>query len=73
MLVADEASLVNGIERVAGQSLVFKTRGIGRPDDVTLLPFYRLHHQRYSVYWRLVSPDAYPPLQAPDRSVGTLK
>ena len=31
----------------------FRTRGIGQPSDVSLIPFYRLHHQRYSVYWRL--------------------
>ena len=27
--------------------------GIGKPADVTLIPFYRMHHQRYTVYWQL--------------------
>ena len=35
--------------------LTFQTRGIGRPNDVTLIPFYKLHRERYSVYWQLIS------------------
>jgi uncharacterized protein len=26
-----------------------------QPRDVTLIPFYRMHHQRYAVYWRSFS------------------
>jgi DUF1680 family protein len=33
-------------------ALTFRTVGAGRPDDVTLSPFYRLFNQRYCVYWR---------------------
>jgi len=32
--------------------LTFRTVGAGRPEDVTLSPFYRLFDQRYCVYWR---------------------
>ena len=42
--------------RQQDDTLVFRTRGLGEPGDVTLVPFYRLHHQRYSVYWRLMTP-----------------
>ncbi len=28
---------------------------MGRPQDVTLIPFYELHRERYSVYWKLIS------------------
>ena len=41
------------IEPLAGEPLTFRTRGVGRPEDVTLVPLYRLYDQRYSVYWRL--------------------
>jgi len=41
------------IRRVPGASLTFKTDGLLKPADVTLLPFYRLHHERYTVYWDL--------------------
>lgn len=40
-------------------SLVFRTEGMGRPRDVTLIPFYQLHHQRYSVYWPVMTPDEF--------------
>lgn len=36
---------------VAGQSLTFKTVGVGKPRDVLLKPFYRTHDRRYTVYW----------------------
>lgn len=35
--------------------LTFRTGGLGRPVDVTLVPYYRLAHQRYNMYWKLVS------------------
>ena len=35
------------------QPLTFRTVNAGRPEDVTLSPFYRLFNQRYCVYWRL--------------------
>jgi DUF1680 family protein len=43
------------IKPVSSQPLTFRTDGIGRPTDVTLVPFYKLHRQRYSVYWQLIS------------------
>jgi DUF1680 family protein len=48
-------SLVKHIKPVSGKPLTFQTRGIGRPKDVTLIPFYQLHRQRYSVYWQLIT------------------
>lgn len=53
-LVGDEQQVLAGIEPVAGQPLSFRTRGIGSPHDVELVPFAQLHHQRYTVYWRLL-------------------
>jgi DUF1680 family protein len=37
------------------EPLVFKTKHLGQPDDVTLIPFYKANHERYSVYWSVVS------------------
>jgi uncharacterized protein len=39
------------LKPVPGQSLVFRTEGVGRPHDVTLVPFYREYRERYTVYW----------------------
>jgi DUF1680 family protein len=36
---------------VAGPPLTFRTVGIGRPDEVTLMPYFRIAHQHYNLYW----------------------
>jgi len=43
------------LKPVPGQSLTFRTVGVGRPRDVTLVPFYREYSERYTVYWNLVN------------------
>ena len=55
MLATTAGDLLKHVKPVAGSSLTFRTDGIGRPQDVTLIPFYEMHHQRYSVYWQLIS------------------
>ncbi len=44
------------VRPLAGDPLVFHTVGVGRPYDVVLKPFFRTHHERYSVYWDVVPP-----------------
>ncbi|HEY6211067.1 MAG TPA: beta-L-arabinofuranosidase domain-containing protein [Vicinamibacterales bacterium] len=34
----------------------FKTKGLAQPNDVTLVPLYRIVEQRYNVYWNLLTP-----------------
>jgi hypothetical protein len=29
----------------------FKTTGVGQPEDITLVPFYKIYDRLYSVYW----------------------
>jgi hypothetical protein len=55
VFVGDKAKLLKQIEPVAGRLLTFRTHDLGQPRDVTLIPFYQLHRQRYSVYWKLLS------------------
>jgi hypothetical protein len=43
------------LKPVSGQSLNFRTEGVGRPHDVTLVPFYREYSERYTVYWNLLN------------------
>ncbi|MBN2505842.1 MAG: glycoside hydrolase family 127 protein [Verrucomicrobia bacterium] len=62
--VGDRATLLDRVHPVPGQPLTFQTRGLGRPGDVTLIPYYRLHHQRFSVYWNVMSEDAWRKRQA---------
>jgi hypothetical protein len=43
------------LKPVAGQSLAFRTEGVGRPHDVTLVPFYQEYRERYTVYWEVLN------------------
>jgi DUF1680 family protein len=46
------------VKPVAGRSLVFRSDGLASPAEVTLVPLYRVHHQRYAVYWKLTEREA---------------
>jgi len=54
-LVCEPSDLVHSLVPVAGKPLTYQTRGVGRPKDVTLIPLYKVHFQRYSVYWKLLA------------------
>ena len=64
VFVGDVKQLIEHTTPVPGRSLAFRTHDIGRPEDVTLAPFYQIHHQRYSVYWRLLSQSGWEDHQA---------
>ena len=49
--VTDETDLAKWIKPVNGKSLTFKTVNAGTPEEVTLIPFYRIFGERYSVYF----------------------
>ncbi len=53
-LAGDRSALDKWIQPVSAKDkpLTFRTVEAGRPEDVTLSPFYRLFNQRYCVYWR---------------------
>jgi hypothetical protein len=53
VMVTDINSVLAHIEPVTGKPLVFQTKGVGKPKDITLIPFYRTHFERYSVYWQV--------------------
>ena len=44
--------IVSHIQRAPGSDLTFKTEGLAKPADLTLIPFYRVHHERHTVYWQ---------------------
>jgi uncharacterized protein len=54
VLVGDAKRVVGQIKPSAREALTFHTSGIGRPRDVTLVPYYRVAHERYNLYWKLV-------------------
>lgn len=52
---ADGQDLTAKLKRVPGESLAFRTEGIGKPSDVTLRPFNRIFYQHYNIYWDVLS------------------
>jgi uncharacterized protein len=54
-LMRNDEPLEYSIVRMADGSLKFHTDGIGRPNDVTLVPFWEISYSRYNVYWDVVS------------------
>jgi DUF1680 family protein len=53
--MASDSDLSKWIQPVAEGPVTFRTARVGRPADVTLYPFYRMHHKRYAVYWDLLT------------------
>jgi DUF1680 family protein len=52
---ADDLAGIAGKIKPAGALLTFKTDGIGRPNDVTLVPYYKMAHQHYNMYWKMLT------------------
>jgi len=50
-LVTQNRAVTDWVKPIAIEQLTFKTDGVGRPHDVELVPFYRLHDRRYTVYF----------------------
>jgi hypothetical protein len=51
VIVRNDAPLESAIVRSTDGSLHFHTDGVGRPNDVTLVPFWEISYSRYNVYW----------------------
>ena len=52
VLAGDAATLPTRIRQDPHQPLTFRTAG--RPRDVELAPYFRLAHERYNLYWKVV-------------------
>ena len=53
-LAGDAASLPARVRQDPRAPLTFRTTGIGRRRDVELAPYYRLAHERYNLYWKVI-------------------
>ncbi|WP_416150418.1 beta-L-arabinofuranosidase domain-containing protein [Salipaludibacillus sp. HK11] len=60
-LVADKGNVNEWIKPVEGSQLTFETEAVGQPGNqkITLIPFFNLHHQRYSLYWNVMDAEAF--------------
>jgi len=55
VLVTDSRDPASWVKRTGDADLRFRTQNVGKPTDVSLIPLHDLHHQRYTVYWRLLT------------------
>jgi len=55
VLVTESRQPSEWVERTDVAGLRFRTRNVGKPGDVSLIPLHEMHHQRYTVYWRLLT------------------
>ncbi len=51
-LVSDSENPEDWLKPVPGHPLEFTATGVAQPNEVTLEPVWRIHHQRYTVYWK---------------------
>lgn len=60
-LVTDNLNIEQCIKPLNNSKLIFETEAIGEPGDVkcTLIPFYTLHHERYTIYWARMTNEEY--------------
>lgn len=64
MLVAEEnADVSKGIKLADSRALRFRTVGF-QPTEVSLIPFFENHFQRYAIYWKRGTPVASQPKAA---------
>ncbi|MDP8246134.1 MAG: glycoside hydrolase family 127 protein [Candidatus Hinthialibacter antarcticus] len=68
VIAAQGRSINEWVKKVSGKTLTFQTNGAGRPDDLTLVPFYKMHHRRYGVYWDLFTDDEWQAHEADYRA-----
>ena len=55
--VTSDTDWLSRVQLVSRRPLLFRTRGLAQPRDVVLEPFFRVHHERYAVYWTVLSPE----------------
>jgi hypothetical protein len=57
VLVTAAASAGDWVKPAEGRPGVFRTDGVGRDQDIDLVPFYRLHRRVYASYWDILTPE----------------
>jgi len=64
VFMTKDTNPANWLTPVEGKPNTFRTTNIGKPIDVTLVPFYTLADRRYSVYWDTYDENEWKALQA---------
>jgi len=57
VLVPPTKDITSHVKPAALAPLEFITEGLGKPDDIRLIPLYKMHDRRYNVYFDRFTPD----------------
>jgi DUF1680 family protein len=57
-LVCDPKEIDAKLKSKPDAALTFRTEGIGHPQDFLLIPFYKTFEQRYTIYFKIRSPES---------------
>jgi len=68
VFVAAGKDVKDWVKPVPGKPMTWRTKGVGKPDEVTLIPFYQLFDERYSIYWKLYTPQGYSSIEAENKA-----
>lgn len=68
VLVTQERPIEDWIRPVSRTKQWFRTKGVGRPRDVRLVPFHSLHDRRYTVYFDIFTPEQWTEREAQVRA-----
>jgi DUF1680 family protein len=60
VLAGDADTLLKKIKPSADAPLTFVTNDLGRPHEITFIPYWKIAHERYSIYWQVAAPEATP-------------
>lgn len=63
VLLTNNRNVSNWVHTTS-EPLQFEIKGVGKPFDVTLIPFYKTYDQYYSVYWDYFTVEDWTRLQA---------
>ncbi len=64
VLVTNHRPVDEWLEKISDDPLRFETKGVGQPKDMSLIPFYEMHHQHYIVYWDLFTTVGWKEMQS---------
>lgn len=64
VLLTDNKNVNEWVKPAASGELAFQIKGVGKPFDVKLLPFYKTYKEYYSVYWDYFTPEQWTARQA---------
>jgi uncharacterized protein len=59
VFVTADQPLADWLKPVPGKPGIFRTDGVGRPEDMTFVPFYQLPERTYGIYWDLFTPQGW--------------